>query len=340
MEVNNGKKKVTITDIAKICGVSIKTVSRVMNGGDNVSSKTRLKVEEAMRESGYQVNILARGLKGNKTNVIMVFTDRHEEEHLSAWHTVMLKYLFRYARERQLKVVMSPSNSDKFISDETDGYYLLANGLADGVILLEHAEKDLRVQYLKEQRIPFVMFGEVDDTSICSVSLDNYQVGYKGGMYLSGNGYRNIEFFVGDEKFNSNRNRAEGFINGTKNVKGRFQVKYGASTVDKAYRMATESLKQEERPDAFFVSGDERALGVYRAIYEAGCHIPDDVAVLGVDNIPMGNYLHPRISSIDQDFESMAKECVEQLLDMINGKELGRKMTTKFLPSVIEREST
>lgn len=338
MRENN--KKVTITDIAEMCGVSIKTVSRVMNGAESVSEKTRQKVEAAMKESGYQVNILARGLKGNKTNVIMVFTDRHEEEHLSSWHTVMLKYIFRYARERQMKVIMTPSSSDKFISDETDGYYLLANGLADGVILLEHAERDLRVKYLEEQHIPFVLFGEVeDDNKACSVSLDNYQVGYKGGTYLVGHGYKDVEFFIGDDKFNANRNRAKGFSDATKAHNGNYTVKYGANTLDKAYRMAAEALSKS-KPDAFFVSGDERALGVYRAIYEAGYRIPEDIAVLGVDNIPMSNYLHPRLSTVDQDFESMAKDCVEKLKKMIDGDELKGGMSIKFLPSVIEREST
>lgn len=337
MEKRN--KKITITDVAEACGVSIKTVSRVLNGSENVSDRTKAKVNEAIKSLGYQTNILARGLKGNRTNVIMVFTDRHEEEHLSAWHVVMLKYLFIYAKHRSLKVVMSPSSSNGFVSDETDGYYLLENGLADGVILLEHVHDDLRCKFLKERGIPFVMFGETDDESVCSVSLDNYYVGHKGGTYLVGRGYRHIEFLVGEERFNSNRRRVRGFLDATANVKGEFNIRYGANTVDKAYRIA-KSILDTDKPDAFFVSGDERAIGVYRAIQEDGYKIPEDIAVLGVDNIPMGNYLHPRISTVDQDFEAMAKECVELLVKLIDKEELGKRKTTTFLPSVVEREST
>lgn len=331
--------KITIKDVAEACGVSIKTVSRVLNGNDNVSDKTKLKVENAIRELGYQMNILARGLKGNRTNVIMVFTERHDEEHLSAWHVVMLKYLFKYAKERELKVMLSPSSGDKFMSDDTDGYYLLENGLADGVILLEHVYNDLRCKFLQERNIPFVMFGEIDDDDICSVSLDNYHVGFKGGKYLVSRGYKNIELLVGEERFNSNRRRARGFLDATKEEKGNFNVRYGANTVDKAYRIA-KTILDYENPDAFFVSGDERATGVYRAISEAGYRIPEDIAVLGVDNIPMSNYMHPRLSTVDQDFEAMAKECVELLVKQIEGEELGRRRTTTFLPSVVEREST
>ncbi len=331
--------KITITEVAEACGVSIKTVSRVINGNENVSEKTKVKVNKAIKELGYQTNISARALKGNRTNVIMILTDRHEEEHLSSWHVVMLKYLFRYAREKALKVVMSPSNSNSFVSDETDGYYLLENGLADGVVLLEHVPDDLRCKFLKEKGIPFVIFGETDDNSVCSVSLDNYYVGYKGGTYLTGRGYSYIEFLIGEERFNSNRRRVTGFRDATNGKGGIYNIRYGASTVDKAYRIA-KNILETKKPDAFFVSGDERATGVYRAISEAGYKIPEDIAVLGVDNIPMGNYLHPRISTIDQDFESMARECIELLVKMLDGEELEKQKTTTFLPSVIEREST
>ena len=221
------RKKVTITDIAKMCDVSIKTVSRVLNDGENVSERTRKKVEQAIKESGYQVNILARGLKGNRTDVIMVFTDRHEEEHLSIWHILMLKYIFIYAKKNNLKVVMSPSNSSKFMSDETDGYYLLENGLADGVILLECIPNDMRAKALKERNIPFVVFGESDDPALCTVSLDNFQTGYKGGNYLVTHGYKNIDFLVGDNRYGSNQKRVDGFVEATKNCKGEIKAKTG-----------------------------------------------------------------------------------------------------------------
>ena len=87
-------RKTTISDVAKECGVSVKTVSRVINSSPNVKQETRDKVEKAIAETGYQVNLLAKGLKGNRTNIVVVFADRNKEEPLTAWHDVMLKYLF------------------------------------------------------------------------------------------------------------------------------------------------------------------------------------------------------------------------------------------------------
>lgn len=176
---------VTIVDIANACGVSIKSVSRVLNNSPNVSDGMREKVMNTIKEQGYQVNMLARGLKGSRTNIIVVFAERHHEEHLSIWHTIMLKHLFTYAKKRSMKIVLSPSSSERFEEDETDGFYLIASGIADGAILLENILQDPRVDYFESHNIPYVVFGEPENPDVPSVSLDNYDVGYQGGRYLA-----------------------------------------------------------------------------------------------------------------------------------------------------------
>lgn len=333
------RDKTTIVDIAQMCGVSTKTVSRVINEDKNVSEKTREKVLTAMKDSGYQVNMFARALKGNRTDIIMIFTDRHGEEHLSTWHTLMLKYLFRHAKSNGMKVVMAPSNSSECIDDSTDGFTLLQNGMADGVILMENVKDDPRARYFKEHNIPFVMFGEPDDETVCAVSLDNYQVGYKGGEYLVNSRYQDIVLLIGEGKFLSTRNRVRGFLDAVKGKHGRYRVYEDVNSIEKAYQKAKEVIEQD-KADAFFVSGDERAIGVYKAIHESGLRIPEDVAVLGVDNIPIGNYYYPRISTIDQDFKGMAEECINRLVRLIRSEEIEGSKLVEFLPTLIEREST
>lgn len=331
--------KITIVDIAKMCGVSTKTVSRVINEDSNVSEKTREKVLAAMKESGYQVNMFARALKGNPTGIIMIFTDRHDEEHLSTWHTLMLKYLFRNAKKNGMKVVMAPSNSSECINDNTDGFTLLQNGMADGVILLENVHNDPRAQYFKEHNIPFVIFGEPNDDTVCAVSLNNYEVGHAGGEYLVSCKYRDIFLLIGEGKFISTQNRVRGFRDAVKGHNGRYIVYEEINSIEKAYQKAKEII-ENDKADAFFVSGDERAIGVYKAIHEAGLRIPEDIAVLGVDNIPIGNFYYPRISTIDQDFEGMAEECISLLVKLIRSEEIKGTRLVEFQPKLIEREST
>lgn len=335
--------KITITDIAKQCGVSIKTVSRVLNDSENVSEATRNKVLAAIKESGYQVNLFARGLKGTKTNIIIVFIDRHQEEHLSLWHNLILKHLFYYAKLHNLKIIFSPSNSDKYLEDETDGFYLLSSGVADGAILLETVDQDKRVEYLKKNDIPYVILGEPNDKTIFSVSLDNYDVGHKGGLYLYNRGYRNIHFFVGEGKFLSNTLRIQGFEDALESKNLNYKIYTSIDTVEKAYEKAKKVI-EDEKVDVFFVSGDERAVGVYRAIYEMGYQIPKDIAVLGIDNLPLGQFMYPPMSTVHQDFEALARELLVKLVRLMDEKnEEEKRFTdyTKRIPAVIlEREST
>lgn len=329
---------VTIVDIANACGVSIKSVSRVLNNSPNVSDSMREKVMSTIKEQGYQVNMLAKGLKGSKTNIIVVFAERHHEEHLSIWHTIMLRHLFTYAKRRNMKIVLSPSSSERFEEDETDGFYLIASGIADGAILLENILQDARVDYFESHKIPYVVFGEPENQNVPSVSLDNYEAGYRGAQYLVEKGFQNISLFIGEKKFLSTQLRVKGFEKVVREKRVQYNVITEIDTVEKAYKKAKEVLKNFDA-DAFFVSGDERALGVYRAIYEAGLKIPEDVAVLGIDNISLGKFYYPPISTIEQDFEALAKCCIDYLIGRINGEELDKK-SFKFPCKVLERQST
>ncbi|BDZ80159.1 LacI family transcriptional regulator [Claveliimonas bilis] len=330
---------VTIVDIANACGVSIKSVSRVLNHSPNVSDQMREKVMNTIKEQGYQVNMLARGLKGSRTNIIVVFAERHHEEHLSIWHTIMLKYLFRYAKKRSMKIVLSPSSGERFEEDETDGFYLIASGIADGAILLENILQDARVDYFEKHKIPYIVFGEPENPNVPFVSLDNFDVGYKGGNYLATKQYQKIAMFVGEQKFLSTQHRIKGFEAAMEETGTEYQVFTGIDTVEKAYTKAKEIL-ESYRPRAFFVSGDERALGVYRAIYERKLSIPQDVAVLGIDNITLGNYYYPPISTVEQDFEALAKCCIDYAIRKIEEPDKEERRGYIFACSVKERQST
>ena len=330
---------VTIVDIANACGVSIKSVSRVLNNSPNVSDAMREKVMNAVKEQGYQVNMLARGLKGSRTNIIVVFAERHHEEHLSIWHNIMLKYLFSYAKKCAMKIVLSPSNSEKFEEDETDGFYLIANGIADGAFLLENVLHDARIDYFEKHDIPYVVFGEPEDDNIPYVSLDNFSVGYTGGNYLTEKGFEKIAFFIGERKFLSTQHRMDGFEKAMFESKNRkYKIYTGIDTLEKAYRKAVEVIEKSDI-EAFFVSGDERALGVYRGIYEKGLSIPKDIAVLGIDNITLGEYYYPPISTINQDFEIMAKCCIDYVIQRIEKTDGMQAKEYKFPCKIVERGS-
>ena len=159
-------QKANMMQIAEHCGVSLKTVSRVLNHPEQVSPKTKDAVRKSMEQCGFQVNLLAKGLKQNRTNIIIVFLDKHNGDYMNLWRSEMLKYLFRYSSGIGLKIIVSPSDSHGFLEDETDGFYLLSSGIADGAILLEHMAKDQRIEYLKRTGTPYVVLGQPEEQDI------------------------------------------------------------------------------------------------------------------------------------------------------------------------------
>lgn len=333
-------RNVTMSDIAKLAGVSVKTVSRVINNSKNVKEETRQKVLKVIKEQGYQVNILARGLRQKATKTIIVFIDKHSGGYWSIWHNEIVQEIIKQSKQRGYKIVISPSSAEGCLDDDTDGFYLLKSRMADGAIIFDNIKNDIRINYLRENKIPFVIIGkDITYSDTCYVDLDNYKAGYIGGKYLIEKGYKNIYFFLGDENFIVNRERSKGFLDACKeDTDIKKSILFNISSLDIAYKKTVKILK-EERPDAFFVSGDERALGVYKAINEYGLPIPDEIAVLGIDNIPLCEYVHPTLSSIDQPKEEFGSQAINILLELINSKS---KITKRVLiePRLVLRNST
>ncbi|EOD00490.1 LacI family DNA-binding transcriptional regulator [Caldisalinibacter kiritimatiensis] len=333
-------KKVTMTDIAKIAGVSIKTVSRVINNSNAVKEETREKVLKVIKEQGYQVNLLAKGLRKKQTNTIIVFIDKHSGGYWSIWHNEIVQEIIKEAKKEGYKTIISPSSGVGVLDDDTDGFYLLKSGMADGAIIFDNIENDIRIKYLKENDIPFVIVGkDMDYNDTCYVDLDNYQAGYIGGKHLIEKGYKKICFMLGNKGFVVNKERTRGFEDACNEVECvQAQIIYDTTNMETAYKNAIKVL-ETNKPDAFFISGDERALGVYRAIKEKGLTIPKDVAVLGIDNIPLCDYIYPSLSSIDQPKKKFGQHCIDILVKLINSND---KITKRVFikPRLTVREST
>lgn len=331
-------QKANMMQIAEHCGVSLKTVSRVLNHPEQVSPKTREAVRRSMEQCGFQVNLLAKGLKQNRTNIIIVFLDKHNGDYMNLWRSRMLKYLFRYSSGIGLKIIVSPSDSHGFLEDETDGFYLLSSGIADGAILLEYMAEDQRVGYLKRTGTPYVVLGQPEEQDIPAVSLDNFDVGLKGGRYLKEKGFKKICYLTNDVGFYSTKLRVGGFLEAV--PEGR--VIYGVRDAKTAYERTRELLQAGEA-DCIFTNGDDRFLGIYRAAAECGYRIPQDLGVLSADDLAVNEEAYPSLSSLGQDFEGLAENCIAVLQSVLQKRQSHESVAHNqiFLPStIIEREST
>ncbi len=331
--------QITMQGIADLCGVSIKTVSRVLNNSTRVKPETRERIMEVIQEQGYQVNLLARGLKKKKTNTIIVFIDKHQEKYWGIWHTQMLQFMLKEAKGKGYKIVISPSSATGHLEDETDGFHLLSSKMADGAIILDNAQEDIRLDFLNKNDIPYVLVGQTEDENVCWVDLDNYNTGVVGCEYLIEKGYKKIAFLIGQEQFHVNRLRADGFSKVAMDHNIHFAIEYNVDSMETAYK-TTLKLQSKDPYDALFISGAERAIGAYRALNELGLNIPEQVAVLGIDNIPLCNYLYPTMSTMDQQCQHFAHVVIEKLFELINGDNNCREQHSLIENTIIEREST
>ncbi len=332
-------KKVTMSDIARLSNVSLKTVSRVINKSPEVSDTTKKKVIDIIEREGYNVNVAAQGLRGRKTKTIMVFIDKHDGQYWNIWHNSVINVIITESKKTGYKIVISPSSAHGVISDETDGFYLLKSRLADGAIIFDNKEDDVRIKYLSENGIPYVIVGKEEKLeSSYYVDLDNYKVGFIGAEYLVKKNYKSIIQFVGSEDFIVNKERVRGFKDSVSKSSIKNEVCFDIDSIEKSYKKAGELLDQK-KIDAFFVSGDERALGVYKAIFERGLKIPEDIAVLGVDNIYLSKFIHPALSTIEQFTTKLGQKTLHMLVNLLN-ENLVKEKHIIIEPQIIERDST
>lgn len=330
--------RVTIKDVAAKSETSIRTVSRVLNNDPHVKQETRERVQTVIDKLGFKVNIAARSLRERKSHQIVVFTDRRSNNYLGGYHNEVVLELHRQAKAQGYRMVVSASSPEKFEQDENDGFYLVQHGLCDAAILFDPHEGDKRVQYLREHRVPFVVLGQDKSSYETSyVGLDNRAAGYMGAKYLHEKGHSSFALILGSEASGLNQDRAKGFRDYREEKGLDNPIVYGLTDIESAYK---ETLKLLDNPalTAIFVSGDERAIGVYRAISERGYQVGRDIGVLGFDNLELGRFLLPALTSLVQPKLEITKLALQLLVEQLHEPETAAKQML-FIPSIEERES-
>ncbi|MFD2670737.1 LacI family DNA-binding transcriptional regulator [Marinicrinis sediminis] len=332
------RKRVTIKDVAETCGISIRTVSRVINHDPNVKKETRERIQAVIDELGFEANLIARRLKEKSSNQIVVFIDRHDEQYWSTFHNEIIQELYRETRAKGYRMVISASSADSFEEDENDGFFIIKNGFCDGAIMFDSKYGDKRIEYLKKHELPFVIIGkDMVHADTPFVDLDNEQAGYLGASYLYERGYQHVAFLLGNEDFLVNQERAQGFRRFCEEKQLEPAIYYGISDMKAAYER-TKQLLEEDAAISLFISGDERALGVYRAVQEKGLRIGQDLAVLGIDNVKMGAYMYPPLTTIDQPKKQFSQSVLEILFQRLG--ETGTAPHRRLIePAIVERES-
>jgi DNA-binding LacI/PurR family transcriptional regulator len=324
----------TIADIAEKTGVSVPTVSKVINGRADVSPETRRRVEAAILENGYK-----RSDRSQRAAPILELIF-HELD--SEWALEIVRGVERVAGKNHLAVVLSEMQGRR-----TPGRGWIESALARrpaGVIaVFSDLNESIRGQ-LKTRGIPLVVIDPTGEPAhdTPSIGATNWNGGLTATRHLLGLGHKRIAVIAGPEGVLCSRARLDGFraamdaagaeIDPTLISHGRFQVEEG---IERGRAL----LRRKDRPTAIFAGDDLQALGVYQAARELRLHIPEDLSIVGFDDLPAAQWVGPPLTTIRQPLVDMAVTASELVLALARG-EHPAQTRIELATELIVREST
>lgn len=319
---------VRISDVAKKAGVSVTSVSRVLNGGKYVREELRTKVLNAVNELGYTPSSIARSLVLQKTNMIGVIIP----DLTSSFHSTILSSIEEVASKNSYSLLVS--NIAENIEKEKIYLNAFKQMRVSGIIIMHEKVNAEIIKMFNSMKIPLV-FSSVRPKGVenfTSIVVNNTRAAYDATKYLIGLGHRRIAFIGGDmNDVTSGQERYEGFTKAMKDnglkVEQNF-VKFGDYKVNDGYCKMNEILKSKPYPTAVFAASDDMAAGVINAIVDRGMRVPDDISVMGFDGSNFTDYIRPRLTSMEQPIREIGRLSVELLIKQINGEE-------RFLNEVI-----
>ncbi len=325
----------TIYDVAERAGVSIATVSKVLNNTGNISDRTKKKVIKVMQELGYHPNSLAAALTGKKTFTIGVLVP----DIANPFFAEVSRALENYARETGYAIILCSTDYQL----EREQYYLdlLMKKQVDGIIIATEP-KDLNAfQTLQSRDIPFLMFS-IDHLALSShvVTTDDIRGGYLAGRYLLDKGHRRLAI-IAELNRPSGRLRLEGFRRALSDhgieLDQRFIIN-SISKIEDAKIASQKILHLPERPTAVFATTDLIAVVFMNEARKTNVSVPEDISVIGFDNTIHAEIADPGLTTIAQPIDELARYAIYKLLESIENPQIPshRIMLT---PSLIERES-
>ena len=327
--------KATIASIAAEIGVSVPTVSKVLNGRPDVAADTRTKVEEALERHQYRRR---RGATGSHPPLLdLVF---HELD--SAWSVEILRGVESVAAERQIGVVLSElGGSHRPKQEWLDA--VLARRPVGMLFVLSGLEAAQRYQ-LESRSIPFLVLDTDGEppAGVPTVGSNNWSGGLSAARHLLELGHRRLAVISGPAEVLCSRARVDGFRSAHDEAGVSWDpdfIRYGTFHVDGGYDHGRQLLDRPDRPTAIFAGSDMQSLGVLRAAHELGLRVPEDLSVVGYDNVSVSKWIQPALTTVHQPLQEMAATATQMLLQLADNQPLAHQRI-ELATELIVRRST
>ena len=331
--MRRNRQSVTIQDVAKTAGVSVSTVSRVLNGKVDVSSTTQEHVLSVIDELGYTTNLAARSMRSFKKNLVgLIMPD--------------IAYPFAVEVMRGVNQAIAESKFDLLLyttgdvkksgraSHEQKYVSLLNNSITDGTIIVAPVTGEFSTD------APIVSIDPLmSNPNYPSVHATNYQGATDAMNYLLELGHRRIGFISGRAELESSTRRLKGYRDALEQAGIPIEenlIVSGDYTTETGVICARELLSLDNPPTAIFASNDQTAMGVFQVAQEFGLRIPEELSIIGFDNIMESKYL--RLTTVDQFIYEMGFVATQMLIKLINGETLDSQ-TYKMQTQLVVRKS-
>ncbi|KUK78967.1 MULTISPECIES: LacI family DNA-binding transcriptional regulator [unclassified Mesotoga] len=312
--------RVTIKDVAVSLGLSASTVSRALNDKGDVDPKTRKKVKEKALELGYFPNMVAKALKGKALGLLGVVID----DNANPFYAEVVKGMERQAREYGFHLLLVNTSAD--YEEQVFAVDFLQSKGVDGILIAP--VDDTKPYEMEALRVPFVVVGRhFEEGDFVEVYNDEVLGGYLATKRLLDGGRRNIVTIQPAMNIYPTRGRSEGYRKALMEFSAELysQSRELKSSPEQAGNSLKEYIKTQGLPDAIFAYNDMYALEAITCLKGRKLRVPEDVAVVGYDDIPYSVYVHPALTSVALDKEWMGKTSVELLVRMVQGEELKKK---------------
>jgi len=309
---------INITEIARRAGVSTATVSRALNNNGPVREEIRQKILQIARELNYKPNPIARSLSRKKTDTIGVILPELVDE----FFMEIIRGIDETAYRANRYVMLSSFHSQRNIVETLLEF--MGSGRVDGVILMAPEMQSELSSLLTKSKKPVVLLNvsKTIEDSVC-FNIDNYQGAFSITKHLIDHGYQRIGMILGPEGNCDAEERFRGFSDAlTKHnlpvensliVQGDFAAKSG-------YYGFGRLMNQDQKPDAIFAANDMMAVGCFEAAKSSNINIPENVAIVGFDDIYLGRLLSPQLTTVHVPISELGSKAIRYLLRMINGE--------------------
>ncbi|WP_099353684.1 LacI family DNA-binding transcriptional regulator [Fredinandcohnia onubensis] len=324
-----------IQQVAQKAGVSVATVSRVLNNATSVSPKTRLKVENAIKDLNYEPSMLGRNLRNSESRLLLVLLPSIS----NPFYTEIINGIQNTAITNNYNILLCETDSNP--QRENIYFNMIKNKLADGVISMDPTVNMNKLNELAENYSVILCSEYEEGGSIPYVTIDNELAAYQAVKHLIKLGHERIALINSDEKFLYARQRRNGYERALKEFNLPIRDEWIYHTKELEFQNGVQAMRVmyqlAEKPTAVFAVSDTLAIGALKGINGNGLHVPNDIALVGFDNISFSNMTNPTLTTISQPMYKMGSIAANMLISSIQGEKVESVVLDHEL---IIREST